>query len=91
MDTITVQVSVPQSLLYDSGLSKDEAGDAMLRAWVLSLYRKDRISAGKAARLLGVHRLTFIQLLAEEGVPYLDETPDELETELAAVSQWPHP
>lgn len=85
---VTVQVTLPQSLLFDMGLSRPEAGNALLRAFVLSLYRRDRISAGKAAYLLGIHRLTFIRMLAEEGIPYLDYTPDELEAEVMAVERW---
>jgi predicted HTH domain antitoxin len=88
MSDVTVQVTLPRSLLYESGLSQQEAGDALLRAFVLSLHRRDRISSGKAAHLLGVHRLEFIRLLAEEGIPYLDYTPDELEAEVTAVRQW---
>jgi predicted HTH domain antitoxin len=86
---VTVQVTLPRSLLVESGLSQQEASEALLRAFVLSLYRRDLVSSGKAARLLGVHRLTFIRMLAEEGIPYLDYTPEELETETEAVRQWP--
>jgi predicted HTH domain antitoxin len=85
---VTVQVTLPRSLLFESGLSQQEASGALLRAFVLSLYRRDRISSGKAAHLLGVHRLAFIRMLAEEGIPYLDHTPEELEAEIAAVRQW---
>jgi len=69
---VVVEVKLPQSLLDGSGMTRKEASEAMLRAYVMSLYRHDRISSGMAARLLGVHRLTFIRMLAEEGVPYLD-------------------
>ncbi len=85
---VAVQVYLPRTLLVESGLSQHEAGAALLRAFVLSLYRRDRISSGKAARLLGVHRLTFIRMLAEEGIPYLDYTTDELEDEITAMRQW---
>lgn len=85
---VTVQVTLPRALLFESGLSQQEASDALLRAFVLSLYRRDRISSGKAAHLLGVHRLVFIRMLAEEGIPYLDSTPEELEAEIAAVHRW---
>jgi predicted HTH domain antitoxin len=37
---------------------------------VLELYRRDLISSGKAAALLGVPRLDFIQRASELGVPY---------------------
>lgn len=89
LTNITVQVTLPRELLFESGLSLQEASAALLRAFVLSLYRQDRISSGKAARLLGVHRLAFIRMLAEENIPYLDYTPEELEDEIVAVRQWP--
>ena len=88
-DDITVQVTLPRALLIEIGLSPQEASAALLRAFVLSLYRQDRISSGKAARLLGVHRLAFIHMLAEENIPYLDYTSEELEDEIKAVRQWP--
>jgi hypothetical protein len=43
--TVTVSVSVPQALLFETGLSKEAAAEALLRAFVLSLYRQDRISS----------------------------------------------
>ena len=87
--TITVSVRMPQALLFEAGLSTEAASEALLRAFVLSLYRQDRISSGKAARLLGVHRLEFIRMLAEEKIPYLDYTPEELEVELKTLKRWP--
>ena len=85
---VTVSVPLPQALLADTGLSREDAGYALLRAFVVSLYRQDRLSAGKAARLLGVQRLEFIRLLAEERIPYLDYTADELDAEASALEQW---
>jgi predicted HTH domain antitoxin len=87
--TVTVSVNIPQALLFETGLSSEAAGEALLRAFVLSLYRQDRISSGKAARLLDVHRLEFIRLLAEEKIPYLDYTPEELDAELKVLERWP--
>ena len=87
--TVNISVNIPQALLFETGLSSEAAGEALLRAFVLSLYRQDRISSGKAARLLGVHRLEFIRLLAEEKIPYLDYTPEELDAELKALERWP--
>ena len=69
---VVVEVKLPHSLLAGSGLTRQEASNALLRSYIISLYRQDRISSGKAASLLGVHRLTFIRMLAEEGVSYLE-------------------
>jgi predicted HTH domain antitoxin len=54
-------------------------------ALVLRLYRQRKISSGKAAQLLGMPRLTFIQHAARQGVPYFDMTKDEWEAEKAAA------
>jgi predicted HTH domain antitoxin len=87
--TVTISVHLPQTLLFETGLSTEDAGKALLRAFVFSLYRQDRISSGKAARLLGVHRLEFIRMLAEEKIPYIDYTMEELKAEVDALEQWP--
>ncbi|MCX6047293.1 MAG: UPF0175 family protein [Chloroflexi bacterium] len=86
---VIVQVSLPSELLAESGVSRQEASVELLRAYILSLYRRDRLSSGKAASLLNVSRLTFLRLLGEEGIPYLDYTTDELDAEMAVASQWP--
>lgn len=85
---VVVEVKLPQALLVGSGLTRQEAGEALLRSYVISLYRRDKISSGKAARLLGIHRMTFIRILAEEGIPYLDYTSAEFEREAEALQPW---
>ena len=85
---VIVEVKLPQALLVGSGLTRQEASDALLRSYVISLYRRDKISSGKAAQLLGIHRLTFIRILAEEGIPYLDYTRAEFEREAEALQSW---
>lgn len=88
--TVTIPVNLPQALLFEYGLSQQEASNLLLRAFVLMLYRQDRISSGKAARLLGLPRLVFIQqVLASENIPYFDYTAEELEAEITTMEQWP--
>jgi predicted HTH domain antitoxin len=50
---------------------------------VLELYRRELISSGKAAALLGVARLDFIQRASDLGIPYFRFTEDEWQTEIA--------
>jgi predicted HTH domain antitoxin len=50
---------------------------------VLELYRRSLISSGKAATLLGVPRLDFIQRAGELGIPYFRFTEDEWQAEVA--------
>ena len=84
-----ITVSLPTSLLIGNALVPQEAGHELLQAYVLSLYRRDRISAGKAAELLDTSRVQFLQMLAAEGLAYLDYSPAELDAEAEVASQWP--
>jgi len=52
---------------------------------VWELYRRRQISSGKAAELLGMDRVTFIQLSSRQGIPFLDMDERELEDEIAAA------
>ncbi len=88
---VTVKVKLPKSILFDYGLSEKQASTELLRAFVLSLYRRDKISSGKAAKLLKINRFDFIRMLDEERIPYLDYTPEELDAEIQAAQQWKTP
>lgn len=54
---------------------------------VLSLFTEDRISSGKAARLLNISRVEFLALLRQRGISYIDYSEDELADEFAAVER----
>ncbi len=49
---------------------------------VLELYRRGRISSGKASSLLGMLLIDFIRYASSIGIPYVDYTPDEWENEV---------
>ena len=53
---------------------------------VLELYRRGTISSGKAAALLGMDRLAFIQYAGGLGIPYFNMTPEELDAEVQRFS-----
>ena len=48
---------------------------------VLGLYRRGAISSGKAAQLLGMSRVEFIQYTSRLGIPYFTMTEDEWKNE----------
>jgi predicted HTH domain antitoxin len=50
---------------------------------VIELYRRSLVSSGKAAELLGIPRLEFIQRTSELGIPYFRFTEDEWQAEVA--------
>jgi predicted HTH domain antitoxin len=50
---------------------------------VFELYRRSLVSSGKAAELLAIPRLEFIQRASELGIPYFRFTEDEWQAEVA--------
>jgi predicted HTH domain antitoxin len=50
---------------------------------VFESYRRSLVSSGKAAELLGITRLEFIQRSSELGIPYFRYTEDEWRSEVA--------
>jgi predicted HTH domain antitoxin len=53
----------------------------------LELYRRGSISSGKAAELLGMGRIDFIQYASRLGIPLFDMTPDEWAAEMESIRQ----
>lgn len=88
MDTMTLEVTMPKDLYVALGFSRAQAASQLKEFSVIGLYQERRISAGKAAEMLDLHKAEFIRLLARAGVPYFDYTADELADEFLAVNQW---
>jgi len=67
------------SLVANLGKPIEQTAREMI---VLEMYRRSLVSSGKAAELLGVSRLEFIQYASELGIPYFRFTEDEWQTEV---------
>ncbi|NOY99927.1 MAG: UPF0175 family protein [Chloroflexi bacterium] len=52
---------------------------------VFSLFTDGKISSGKAAKLLDLTRIEFLDLLRQRGIAYIDYSPEELKEEFEAV------
>jgi predicted HTH domain antitoxin len=68
------------ALLAKLGQPVEQAAREMI---VLELYRREVISSGKAAALLGMARLDFIRRASELGIPYFRFTDDEWQAEVS--------
>ena len=80
----TFEVRLPTPLLR-LGLDKDDVQHRVTEWLVLSLSVEDRVSSGKAERLLNISRVAFLDLLRIRGIAYVDYTPDELTEEFEAI------
>jgi predicted HTH domain antitoxin len=79
MNTVTLELEEPLvTLLSQSNKAITQAAKEMI---VLELYRRGNLSSGKAAELLGMLRVEFIQYASRLGIPYFRLTDEEWEAE----------
>jgi predicted HTH domain antitoxin len=79
MSTISIDLEEDVvALLRQSNQPVERAARELI---VLELYRRGTISSGKAAQLLGMSRVEFIQHASRLGIPYFAMTEDEWKNE----------
>ena len=86
MRETTFSVHVPSNLL-NLGLSQEDIQRRISEWLVFSLFSEEKISSGKAGKLLGLSRLEFIQLLKTRGIAFINYTEDEIKEEFEAVKK----
>ena len=69
-------ITIPDNLLISVKEKQEDFIKTMLFNHALLLYRKNKLSLGKAAELAGYDRLTFIQKLQLENEPIYDYEPE---------------
>ena len=64
-----------------------QSSDSLRRnaLWLYLSIMDRKISHGKAAEILGIRKLDLIDLYASMGLPYLDQTMDELDEDLSTL------
>jgi predicted HTH domain antitoxin len=55
---------------------------------IINAYLDEKINLGKAAELLGVHRLELEKELREKGVPIRGISKDDAIAEVEAIREW---
>lgn len=78
---MSIQITYPDELLTLTGLTHDQFAYMAHEAVLIRFYTLGAISTGKAAKILGVSRREFLDLLGRYGVSEFDDDID-LETEL---------
>lgn len=69
---------------YTAVQNKDE--ELVRNAMILFPYiQNETISHGKAAQILGISKLDLLSLYGTLGIPYLDQTKEELENDIAVI------
>jgi len=84
MTEMTVQINVPGAF-SQLGFDRLEIQRRVTEWLALSSFTEGRISSGKAASLLNITRVEFLDLLRARGVAYVNYTAEELAEEFEAV------
>jgi predicted HTH domain antitoxin len=81
--TVTYPEELPQTL----AMSDAEFVQALSFLAAAKLYELGRLSAGKAASLAGMARLTFLRRLTEVNVPAINLRDEEVAAEIQAARE----
>ena len=76
--SINISFSIKENLLLSLRESQEEFTQDLRFLSALMLYRKNRLSLGKAAELAGHSKLDFIEKLKLEKEPIFDYNADEM-------------
>lgn len=84
MNEMTVEIQLPNAFGL-LGFDRVEIQRRVVEWLALSSFTEGRISSGKAASLLNLSRIEFLDLLRARGVAYVNYSAEELADEFAAV------
>jgi predicted HTH domain antitoxin len=83
-----IVIDIPDDLLLALREQPGEFAQAARLAAALYYLREKRLSLGQAARLAGLTRLDFLDVLAAHGMPAFDLTAADAAAEVAAAQRY---
>jgi predicted HTH domain antitoxin len=83
----TIQFELNEDLLTLLRQQDPSIEVAARELMVMELYRRSAVSRGKAAELLGIPLVEFLQRANDLGIPYFDYTEEEWAEEMRQVEQ----
>jgi predicted HTH domain antitoxin len=87
--TINLSIPVKESILFSLKESSDEFSQELLYLSALMLYKRRKLSLGKAAELAGYNKIDFIFKLKTENEAIFDYTDDEIDEIFNVSKQLP--
>ena len=83
----TVTMDIPEEIM-DFMVCENKCDELRRNALLLCPFIKNEtISHGRAADILGISKWELIELYGSEGIPYIDQSWDEVEQDAANVSE----
>lgn len=90
MITVTmtkVEIDVPEEIVPYTVLEDKESQTIRNAMLVYPYIKKGVMSHGKAAEMLGLHKIDLITLYGKLGLPYFDESCEEFREDLAVLKE----
>ncbi len=87
--TINLSIPVKESILFSLKESTEEFSQELLYLSALMLYKRRKLSLGKAAELAGHTKIDFIVKLKTENEAIFDYTDDEIDEIFNVSKQLP--
>ncbi len=72
-----VQISLPTELAVVLRMQEKEFGEEILRLALVKMFELGKISSGKAAQILGMTRIAFLEVLARYSVDWYNDINSE--------------
>lgn len=87
---VTFETAIPEDLystLRTQGIFREKLVERTQHLLAMRFFQERLLSLGQAARLAGMSRWQFVELLAKNEIPVLNFNDEELADEFAAVAQ----
>lgn len=85
MATTTLPVELPDEIITMLEGSDHDAASSVREVVIMDLLRRQQISQGKAAHVLGVDRWTIFDLMTKYDVPAAPLTAEEADRDIASA------
>ncbi len=87
MTMTSVSIKIPDTIIEYAAV-EDENAMLTRNAMILFPYiQNEVISHGRAAELLGIHKIDLIALYSNLGLPYLNQSKEELANDVAVLKK----
>lgn len=84
---VRAEIEFSEDILISLKESKQEFIQNVKLYAATELYKRKKLSLGKAAELVGMPRLEFADLLSKDQIPVLDLSAQELKREIASAKE----
>jgi predicted HTH domain antitoxin len=84
---VKAEIEFPEDILISLKESKEEFVRNIKLYAAIELYKRKKLSLGKAAELVGMPRLEFADFLSKSQIPVLDLNAQELKREITSAKE----